>query len=301
MKIAYLVLAHNNPRLLARTIERLSTRDVRFFIHVDRKADLCAFENIHRENVLFCEPRVRVYWGDFSQVEAILVLLRTAMADWDPGYFVLISGTDYPLRSGVYIQNFLEQNEGTEFLNLTEVPAPGKPLSRINNLRCPRRRPFLHLVTRILAKAGLVSRDYRKHLSGLDPYSGGTWWALSQVACTYVLEFVKANAQFVRFFENMFAADEAFFHTILGNSYLRPRIRRNLHYEDWSQQGPHPAMISREHLQFFHNSDGKAWVKDTFGEGEVLFARKFSEADPQLLQQIDDLTERSKPPKSVHA
>jgi len=131
MKIAYLVLAHTNPRLLARTIQRLSSEDVRFYIHVDRKADQSLFESIRGENVLFCESRVRVYWGDFSQVEAILVLLRTAMGNWDPDYCVLISGSDYPLRSGRYIQRFLEENTGSEFINLIKVPAPGKPLSRV--------------------------------------------------------------------------------------------------------------------------------------------------------------------------
>jgi hypothetical protein len=260
MKIAYLVLAHTNPRLLARTIQRLSSEDVRFYIHVDRKADQSLFESIRGENVLFCESRVRVYWGDFSQVEAILVLLRTAMGNWDPDYCVLISGSDYPLRSGRYIQRFLEENTGSEFINLIKVPAPGKPLSRVNTLRSRRSKPLLHFLTRMLAKFSLMGRDYRKHLSGMEPYSGSTWWALSSAACAYVLNFVQGNERFVRFFESMFASDEAFFHTILGNSYLRSRVRRNLHLEDWSEGGSHPATIGIQHLRYFNNRDGKAWV-----------------------------------------
>jgi hypothetical protein len=92
----------------------------------------------------------------------------------------------------------------------------------------------------------------------------------------------------------MFAADEAFFHTILGNSYLRSRIRRNLHFEDWSEEGSHPATIGIQHLRYFSNRDGKAWVADVYGSGEVLFARKFSEDDLQLLQQIDEMTDQNR-------
>jgi hypothetical protein len=98
------------------------------------------------------------------------------------------------------------------------------------------------------------------------------------------------NPRVVHFFTDMFAPEESFFHTILGNSSFMPRVRRNLHYEDWSAQGSRPAMITAGHIQKLRKCD-KIIVDDAFGSGEVLFARKLSDANLQLLQEIDEMIE----------
>jgi hypothetical protein len=292
MKIAYLVLAHNNPAHLQRTIQALAYDDCAFFIHVDRKSDINAFSGLAGRNVFFAEKRIAVYWGEYSQVQAILSLLRQASrAPVAYDYFVLISGSDYPLRSGRYIQEFLAANQGWEFMNMVKMPAAGKPISRINTLRFQSNKPIRRFGAKVLARLGLAQRDYRKYLGGLEPYAGSTWWALTRNATAYVLEFVENNQEVVKFFENVFAADEAFFHTILGNSPFKFRMRRNLLYEDTSVQGPHPALISERHVALLEAND-KVLVEDVFGSGEALFARKFSEDRLDLLQRIDAMIER---------
>src|SRR6516225_6863070 len=118
MKIAYLMLVHRNPRLQKRVIETLSYGGSAFFIHVDRKADIQQFRDIGDANVFLVEPRIPVYWGEFSQVEAAMLLVRQALncpASFD--YFVFTTGSDYPLRSGRYIHGFLEKNRGQEFMS----------------------------------------------------------------------------------------------------------------------------------------------------------------------------------------
>jgi Core-2/I-Branching enzyme len=292
MKIAYLVLAHNNPQVLKRAVERLSCDGCSFFIHIDKKSDIQRFSAIRRESVFLTEKRIPVHWGEFSQVEAILALLRQAVkAPLEYDYFVLLSGTDYPLRSAKYIQKFLEEHRGVEFTSMVKVPAPGKPLSRINTLRFPSNKPIRRFAVRVLAKLGMAQRDYRKYLGSIDLYSGSTWWALTRDACLYILKFVEHNPQFVRYFENVFAADEAFFHTILGNSSFKSRLRRNLLYDDWSAQAPHPAMINGRHLALFEGQE-KVCMNDVYGIGEVLFARKFSDESLDLLQRVDVMIER---------
>jgi len=297
MNVAYLVLAHNNPGVLERAVAALSSDNCDFFIHIDRKSDLQQFSAIRGENVHFSEDRLPLYWGEFSLVRATLLLLRDALASRrTPDYCVLMSGTDFPLRSGRYVQKFLAANEsdvnnGLEFINVVKVPAPGKPLSRINTLRFPRSQPVRHLAGRAWAKLGLPERDYRNYLGDLEPYSGSQWWALSREACEYILEFIERNPRFVKFFENIFAADESFFHTILANSPFQSRIRRNLVYEDWSAEGAHPAMIGERHVAFFQQRN-EVRVHDVYGEGETLFARKFSDANLGLVRQIETMIER---------
>jgi hypothetical protein len=292
MKIAYLMLFHKDPRLLHRAIETLSSKDCGFFVHIDQKSDIRGFSAITGDNISFCKERIPVHWSGFSQIEATMLLVRQALessANYD--YFIFFQGSTYPLRSGRYIQRFLEENRGWEFMNLVKMPARGYPLSKINTLMYPAHMPIRRFAARALAKLGVAQRDYRKYLKGLEAYAGNAWWALSREACQYLVEFVTSNPHVQEYFRKTLVPDESFFHTILGNSPLRPRIRRSFVYADWSTLGSHPAMLNEEHLRFFAAQE-KVWVEDEWGSGEMLFARKFSDDRLDLLQQIDEMIER---------
>ena len=294
MKIAYLVLTHNNPQLLKRAIGTLSSEDCAFFIHVDQKSRIEEFAGICGENVFFIEKRVAVYWGEFAEARAILLLLHQALeAPQDYDYFVLLSGSDYPLRGGKYIHAFLEENRGLEFMSLVKVPneAAGKPISRINTLRLPSNVPVRRFAVKALAKLGLAQRDYRKYLGSLEPYSGSEWWTLTRGACQYLSDFAERNQHVEKYFQATCAPVESFFQTIVGNSAFGHRIRRNLLYEDWSARSAHPAMMDDRHVEFFEAQE-KICADDVYGSGEVLFARKFSDNRLDLLQRIDDMIRR---------
>jgi hypothetical protein len=292
MRIAYLMLVHRNPRLLKRAIEILSSEDCAFFVHVDRKANIQDFSGIAGDNIFLSEQRIPVYWAEFSHVEAIIQLIRQALgssAKYE--YFVFMQGSDYPLRNGKYIQRFLEHNSGCEFMSMVKMPAPGYPLSKINTLRFTSDKPVRRFASRVLAKLGLAQRDYRKYLGRLEAYAGDACWTLSRDACQYIMEFAGCNPHVEKYFRYTHAPDESFFHTILGNSPLRHRVRRSLLYRDWPIHGHHPAMLSDAHIRFFEERE-KVWVEDQFGFGEVLFARKFSDDNLQLLERIDVMIER---------
>jgi hypothetical protein len=292
MKVAYLILAHRNPRLIKKTVEVLAGDDASFFIHIDAKFPLKPFDSIRGPDVYLVEPRRPVYWGEFSQTEAIFLLLRQALAaPQRHDYFVLMSGSDFPLRSGRYVASFLEANRGGEFITLFKLPAPGMPLSRINTLRFPSTQPVRRFVFRALAKVGLAQRDYRMHLGKLEPYSGHTWWVLSRAACEYLIEFLERHPAVVKFFANTHASDETLIHTILGNSPFQTRIRRHLVFEDWHSPAAHPEMINARHLEYFESQNEVA-PRDLHGPGELLFARKFSDDDFQLVERVAALIDQ---------
>jgi hypothetical protein len=289
MKIAYLMLVHRNPQLLARVIRALSSEECGFFIHIDRKSNIENYSKITDSNVFFCEPRTSVYWGEFSQVEATVSLIKMALcSESQYEYFVFLQGSDYPLRSSSYIQRFFEENRGFEFISLAKMPAPGFPMSKINKLRYPSDRPILRLISRGLAKLGLASRDYRKSLGDLQPYAGDACWVLSRSACEYILEYAKSNPQIEKFFRNSFTSDEMFFHTIIGNSAFSSRVRRNLNFRDWPEPGNHPNMLSEANVKVIEAHD-MLWVEDAYGGGEALFARKFSDDNLELVDRIDNM------------
>ena len=292
MKIAYLVFAYKNPKLLQRVIEKLSTEDSAFFIHIDEKSDIKQFRSIGGSNVFFTKRRISVYWAEFTGIEAILLLIREALSkETKYEYFVLLSGSDYPLKSAQYIHNFLDANRGAEFISLVKVPAPGKPLARINTRRFPSTKPVRRFIFRALAKVGLAKRDYRKFLVGMEVYSGNTWWALSREACQYIVDFDRCNRYVAQFFSELFAPEESFFHTILGNSRFRSRVKRNLLYEDWIGQGAHPEMPDDQHIARLEEH-AILEIDDGFGAGELLFARKFSDENLALLDRMDAMISR---------
>lgn len=289
MKIAYLMLVHTTPHIVKRAIQTLSTEDCAFFVHADKKSEIEQFSCIGGDNVFFCEPRIPVYWGEFSQVEASLLLIREAARHPNQfDYFNLMSGSDFPLRSGRYICEFLERNRGLEFMNLKRMPAPGFALSKINELRYPSDQPVRRFVSRAFAKLGMATRDYRKWLMGMAPYCGSQWWALSRDAVEYVMRFTASNPEFVEFFRHALTSDEMFFHTILGNSDYSGRVRRNLVYLDWAPDESHPAILTETHVGRFEKEE-RIWVEDEWGAGEVLFARKFAAENLPLIDRMDQM------------
>jgi hypothetical protein len=301
MKIAYLILAHNTPRHLSRLVAALSSESNGIFIHLDRKSNEHDFRITEGPGLHVAEERVAVYWGDFSQVEATLVILRAALAD--PRHFdrfVLLSGSDYPLRSASYIEQFFARNSDKEFINLVRMPSQeaGKPLSRLTTYRVRPGEPTIGRIVRtVLMKLQIQAsrRDFTLYLRDLVPYGGSTWWGLSREACEHIVSFVDEERQVVAFFKNTVCPDEAFFQTILGNSRFRSRIARNLTYTDWSEGASSPAVITENHLALLRDHP---WFPpdSVYGEGEILFARKFTDGSESLVARLREQIGEQGPP-----
>jgi hypothetical protein len=294
MRIAYLLFVYTNPRLIARTIERLDGKDCAFFVHVDAKSKIDDFSGLRRRNVFFTRSRLPVHWAEFSGVEAIMLLMREAIETPEHfAYFVLLSGSEYPIHGQRYIHHFFESNKGVEFISMVKVPnsEAGKPLKRVNTIRIPSSRPILRQIIRGLAKLGLAQRDYRDYLGDMAVYAGNTWWALTRESVQYVLDFAGSKPHVAGFFRNTFAPEEMFFHTIIGNSPYAGVVRRNLVFEDWSEMGARPGTIGDKHLALFE-SRSQIIVEDAYGGGEVVFARKLSDSDLPVVESIDDLIQR---------
>ncbi|WP_341525179.1 beta-1,6-N-acetylglucosaminyltransferase [Nostoc sp. UHCC 0302] len=301
MNLAYLVLAHNTPNHLCRLINALNSPDVHFFIHIDYKSDNLPFlEKINHQNVTFIQNRVSVYWGEFSQVEAILNLIKEALNNQNKfDYLILMSGSDYPLKSAKYINYYLTARVGTEFINLVEMPNPkaGKTLERFykyqpQTLSNERFYKVIKLVLYVLINKVLRwRRNYKKVLGNLKPYGGSTWWVLSADACQYILSFTETNPEIVNFFKNTWSPDESFFHTIIGNSKFRTKAAKNLTFAQWKKL-KNPEFIDMEQLQILLSKD-KIIATNTNTSNEFLFARKFKDESLELTDFIDNWIKES--------
>ena len=165
MRIAYLIMTHSNPRLLKRVVQRLSTENSGFFIHVDKKVDQGEFLKVKGTNVQFLNERVPVYWGDYSQVEATLLLIREALTSnvrYD--YLVQLNASDYPIRSAQYIESYFVKNRGAEFIALVKIPNndAGKPIERINTIRYEHRHFVRARIIRALGDVDSVNYSSKR-------------------------------------------------------------------------------------------------------------------------------------------
>lgn len=287
MNIAYLILAHDQPAHLRELIGRLSSPDSHFYVHIDRKSRLADFNLPDDPRIHILQDRVRVFWGDYSQVEAILRLMRAALADsgFSAQRLVLLSGADYPVHNNADIHAHFQSHADCEFINLVQMPSveKNKPLSLLTTYRPG--NTSSRLVNRLLQavqRIGLLprQRDFVPVLGGLQPYGGSTWWALTRPAAAHIVNFMDAHPEYADFFRHTICPDESCFHTILGNSVYAAQVRPCLTYADWSRKLHRPETLTLAHAAFLTGDP-------MHPEGQpYLFARKFAAESQDLLRVL---------------
>jgi hypothetical protein len=121
-KIAYLILAHTDPEHLHRLVKALDCH-ADFYVHIDKKSSIGDFlflKNIC--NVFLTKQRVSVTWAGISMVDAICNLIVAALANKKSySHFVLISGSDYPIKPAEFIVEFLNNNDKCEFIKYIDM------------------------------------------------------------------------------------------------------------------------------------------------------------------------------------
>ena len=120
-KHAYLVIAHNEFEILKLLIGVLDDIRNDIFIHFDAKCSKLPLLKCFKSNMYIIHNRINVCWGDYSQVDAELLLFDYAHTmqkekNVSYQYYHLISGVDIPLKSQDYIHNFFDRHNGREFL-----------------------------------------------------------------------------------------------------------------------------------------------------------------------------------------
>jgi hypothetical protein len=318
MKLACLITAYDQPDHLRRLVAALHDGNVHFHVHVDANVEIEPFERALAglENVHFTQRRFAVQWMGFSQVRSILQLLTEASTvGFD--YCVLLSGSDYPIKSNDYIRSFYERatQEFITFWRLEDRPSwihkvqyfypidlvPIRGYSK-GTERSYLRRLFwgrFHKFRRFMPR--------RKLPFGMTPYGGSDWWSLSGDCVSYVLRFVADHPAYSRFYRFTHCPSEMFFHTIIMNSPWAQRARMYAEYETWSARTP-PAQKLREqsmlpeeqfNLRYIDWSGERSGAREAPAvlderdwtpllQSPALFARKFdSVRSAALLDRLD--------------
>jgi hypothetical protein len=281
MHINYLILAHDNFRHLDRLIEALHDTESRFFIHIDRKTAANYHTLSAQVDVLTGQSRVKVNWGSFGMIQATINLMQQAALARPADYYILLSGADYPIRSRAFLQHVL--SSGHEFINILPAPLPHKPLSRFEHVYFDynrRRRSVVSSLMTLLEKTLAALRITRTIPFQL--YAGSQWFALTGPCVDHILRTLDTDKSYVRFFRYALIPDEAFFHTIIGNSAFAASTHTSLTYTDWST-GPGPAVLTDHHIDLF---EAQTAFEGAYGTYTPVFARKFDATNADLLARI---------------
>ena len=316
MQIAYLIYAYSHPELMARMIDALNRPDVSFFIHIDKKVDIEPFLRCVKtaDNIVFLKNRIKVFWMGYTQVEAVLLLMKEATEQGgkikEPyKYYVLLSSQDYPIKSNNYIFDFFERYNDLEylqFMRLSDTVSWDDSWmhkiekyhfldSYLTNARSQFRYRGIYFTARKWVN-GIMPR--RKYLENITPYGGCDFWMLTHQAVNYILSYIGHNKSFVRFYKYTESPIEMIFHTILLNSPLATRMRNYSQNEEvfdiWRRmhrgESHNPSEDKKEfirrfmavnlrYIDWWNPAQGFPAVLnekdfDALNDSECLFARK---------------------------
>lgn len=286
-KIAYLILAHNDPIHLEKLIGKINfSCDI--YIHIDNKTPLDLFSKITlKENIFFCKNRISVSWGGISMIQAQLELINCALnSQIDYSHLVFLSGSDYPIKPIKYIYNFFTENADKEYIKYIDMrESPEHYLRQIK---------FKWFNEPILKKefnnyGVYLDKGVRKILTllrlrnkwdeNLIPYFGSQWCALTLQSAKYIVFFLKNNPNFWNINKYSFSPDEHFFHTIIGNSCFASHASGLQKYK-----GRGTWRLANFHL--IDSSLSKWFSVDDFEEiakSDMLFVRKVRSSDGSKL------------------
>lgn len=128
MKSAFLIMAHSNFDMLKLLVTQLDYKDNDIYIHIDKKCgnvDYGQFETLTKYSKVYClRDRMKVTWGSCSQIKLELKMFDAAFNNsggqrYD--YFHLISGVDFPLMKNQDMSQFLEENDGAEYIGMVNA------------------------------------------------------------------------------------------------------------------------------------------------------------------------------------
>jgi len=285
MKIAYLITAYNNYEHLNRLLLSLDDENVHFYIHIDMKSPMPSTVSCE-EKVTFID-RIKVFWGGWSHQAAINSLIEAAYSS-KADYYILISGSDYPIRPKSFLYKKLAS--GKEFINIMSGFHASKPEWRIKYFHFDwidrkRKNPktlFFYALELMQRKLKIIAK--RKY-PFTRVYFGSTWWALSHGCLEYVIKFIHDNPKFTNFYKTSFCPEESYIHTIIGNSPYLDKCIGNLTYADWTENKSGPAIIGKQHLSIFKM---QSEFESMYGKYTPFFARKFNDLSKDVVKAIDN-------------
>lgn len=276
-RTAYILQVHKNPDQVNQFIHQLTPDgEADVFIHIDKRH----YENM-KDNIVK-SPHVKVLqesiiceWGDISQVDTTILLLKEVLAsDQSYDFVCLRSGQDLLVKEG--FKEFLSEHKQQVFMNFRKLSKENWGFMKISWPKVARRRYTaahpIRIYRRILlsfySKGINISPNTNIWPKEYDFYKGSQWFTLPYEVAKYIIEFFEGNEWYYKFFEQTLVPDESFFHTLIMNSPFKMNVvNNNLMFLKWG-----------ETLSERNSPQDLTWGDiQLIEESGQYFARKFNE------------------------
>lgn len=283
MKHAFLIIAHNELRILNILLTMLDDPRNDVYLHLDKKWKLNIQDLYHPQNaqLFLVKERMDIRWGDISSIKLEFKLFRMAYENGPYLYYHLLSGVDLPIKSQDYIHDFFQRNSGKEFIGFAQGEG--------NRIDCYNKVMKFHLFSRHLHNSNKFLINGRIRLENiLNKYlnrslsisfrKGTNWVSITNECCNYILSKEKSILKRFKFTQ---CGDEIFLQTLVYNSPFYEKCYSvsdeyvsNQREIDWSRGNPYNWTM--EDKDFLLHSDR-------------IFARKIIEKNIDLALYIRDL------------
>jgi Core-2/I-Branching enzyme len=302
MQVGFVILSHNEPEMLLRLVQRLQALFNNPPIACHHDMHQVSINTSAFPSVRFVAQPLRTRWGHISVVHAFRLALQLLYEENPPDWFVLLSGSDYPIKGGEAINAELSSSPYDAYLDYRRIEFSVLPENGCDGeFDKGFSRPFYLYIAydRYLARRIRYPRIERPLKLGFGRYPirhpllvpknpftknfycfAGAVWFTARAHCA---ELLLSKDSFTRglldFYADKTAADESFVHTILCNSPALKLCNSSKRYVDWSAGNPHPKLLGIEDLPSLRASSHH-------------FARKFSTRhDMHILNELDRLVD----------
>lgn len=292
MKNAYCILAHNEPNVLKNLVSLLDDKNNDIYIHLDKKSSCFdekdITETVKASNIVFI-PRRNIGWGGMNMIKTELDLLHISTQK-QHDYYHILSGVDLPLGSVKRVNEFLEKNNGQEFIGITKNWADSNDVKTryskyyfLQDYVGKNKQNPLYYISRggakLQSKLDFIDRSKKYNMQF---YGGPEWFSITEGAAKWIVsksDFIK------KVFKNTYCCDEIFAQTVLMNSPFANNIYKysnNNCYESCQRfvrfEAESPKTLDMEDYELLMNSN-------------YLIARKFgtsTESQRQLIRKIKE-------------
>lgn len=296
-KIAIIMIIHEYSEYQKMLLNHLS-KDFDVYVHVDKRTNINK-EVIANENC-FVFKEYKVFWGSFNLVLATLFLLKKASEKNLYNRFIIISGSDIPLKSNKEILDFF-MNNNNEYLYYEKLPricwsAENGGFDRIDyfwprlliNSKATFFEKVMSKISSLLlqkcVKSFMIFFKFKRRLNCIDYYGGNEWMDLTAHCVSQILQFTENNKKFMRKFRFTNCSDEIFFHTVICNYIKNISIeKKTLRYIDWKTGPEKPRVLRLEDYDNLHCSDALFARKVNMKDSKQIIKKIFEEIENKLV------------------
>ena len=224
MKLAFIILAHNQAEQVVSTAQYIALAGHYTCIHYDSKSPHGELDYVRKSLREFGE-RTQVLskheckWGEWSLVEATLSCLREINKQgWDVDYVHLMSGADAFIKPITSLEQFLGEHN-YDFIESVNIRNQQWVVDGLGIERFIYKFPYNYVTQREQFEGYLKEQIDSNTVvcipKEIEPHMGSQWWTLRWKTCLSILNFIHDNQHIVEYFKLSWIPDESFFQSVM--------------------------------------------------------------------------------------